>query len=187
MIQEELRKQTQAAHHQVEKLVIAKLKNINSHEDYVNLLKIFFAYFIRLEVALRPFISSEVLPDYAERRHAASLADDIVSLGYMPNRLPDVIVPSIDNTVKALGALYVMEGSVMGGRTIIQMIEKRGIKQGISFFAGYGSATETRWSSFVAVLDRHIKLENEQEAIETANQTFSHLASVLLQCSNLPV
>lgn len=187
MIHEVLRKQTEAAHQQVEKLVIAKLKNIHSNEDYVNLLKIFFAYFIRLEVAVRPFISSEVLPDYAERRHAASLADDIISLGYMPNGLPDVIVPSIDNTVKALGALYVMEGSVMGGRIIIQMLEKRGITEGISFFTGYGSETETRWSSFVAVLDRYIKQEYEQEAIEAANQTFSNLAGVFLQCSNLPV
>ncbi|MFH6959139.1 biliverdin-producing heme oxygenase [Flavobacterium aquidurense] len=181
MIQEELRKQTEASHHQLEKLVIAKLKKIYSDEDYVNLLKIFFAYFIRLEVAVKPYISSEILPDYAERRHAASLADDIISLGFMPSALPDVIVPSIDNTVKALGALYVMEGSIMGGRIIIQMLDKRGITQGISFFAGYGSDTETRWSSFVEVLDHYIKAENMQEAIQAAKQTISNLADVFLQ------
>jgi len=136
MIQEELRKQTAAAHQQLEKLVVARLKNIRNNEDYADLLKIFYAYFSRLEKAISPYRSTEVLPDYTERRHAISLANDIVSLGAELTGLPELSVPTIDNTVKALGALYVMEGSVMGGIIIIQMLARNGVQKGISFFGG---------------------------------------------------
>jgi heme oxygenase len=187
MIQEELRKQTTAAHQQLEKLVISRLKTIRSNEDYANLLKIFYAYFNRLEEAIRPYISAEVLPDYADRRHAVSLADDVICLGAAPTELPEVTVPSIDNTVKALGALYVMEGSVMGGSIIIQMLARHGVTEGVSFFGGYGSETGAKWASFASVLDRYIHKDSGQEAIETANQTFSNFANVFLQSCNSPV
>jgi heme oxygenase len=187
MIQEELRKQTTAAHQQLEKLVVARLKSIRSNQDYANLLKIFYAYFNRLEEAIKPFISAEVLPDYADRRHAVSLANDITSIGSSLTRLPKVSVPIIDNQIKALGALYVMEGSVMGGTIIIQMLAKYGLTEGISFFRGYGSETGAKWASFAAVLDRYIHKEFGQEAIESANQTFSNFANIFLQTSNLPV
>jgi len=186
MIHEELRKQTAAAHQQLEKLVVVRLKNIRNNEDYADLLKIFYAYFSRLEKAIMPYISTEVLPDYTERRHAISLADDIASLGTELTGLPELSVPTIDNTVKALGALYVMEGSVMGGTIIIQMLAKNGLRKGISFFGGYGSETGAKWASFTSVLDRYIHEDSAQEAIEAANQTFSNFTDVFLQSCNSP-
>jgi heme oxygenase len=187
MIQEELRKQTTSAHQQLEKLVVARLKSIRSNQDYANLLKIFYAYFNRLEEAIKPYISAEVLPDYADRRHAVSLANDIVSLGSSLTKLPKVSVPVIDSPIKALGALYVMEGSIMGGTIIIQMLAKHGLTEGVSFFRGYGSETGGKWASFASVLDRYIHRDFGQEAIESANQTFSNFANVFLQTSNAPV
>jgi heme oxygenase len=181
MIHEELRKHTTVAHQQLEKLVVSQLKTIRNKEDYASLLKIFYAYFNCLEQAIRPYISDEVLPDYAERRHAISLANDIKGLGEILTGLPEVTVPPIDNTVKALGALYVMEGSIMGGTIIIQMLARCGVTDGISFFRGYGSETGAKWASFVSVLDRYINEDSEQEAIEAANQTFSNFTNVFLQ------
>src|SRR5690606_17955246 len=114
MIQEELRKQTALQHQQLEKLVVARLKSIRSNAEYADLLKIFYSYFKKLEDAIAPYITREILPDYPERRHAVSLAEDIVDLGGDLNELPEVHVPNIDSTAKAMGALYIMEGSVMG-------------------------------------------------------------------------
>lgn len=176
MIQEELRKQTAAAHQQLEKLVVSRLKNIRSNEDYADLLKIFYAYFNRLEEAIRPYISNEVLPDYAERRHAISLADDIVCLGGQLIDLPEVSVPSIDNTVKALGALYVMEGSVMGGPIITQILAKYGITKGTSFFSGYGAETGKKWDAFINALNTNLSEEYYLDAINAAIETFLRFA-----------
>jgi len=176
MIQEELKKQTTVAHQQLEKLVVSRLKNIRSNEDYVKLLRIFYAYFSQLEEVIRPYISAEILPDYAERRHAISLADDIACFGASLTGLLEVPVPSIDNPVKALGALYVMEGSVMGGPIIVQILAKYGITKGTSFFSGYGPETGKKWTAFIDALNANLSEELYPDVINAAIETFSRFA-----------
>ncbi len=49
----------------------------------------------------------------------------------------------------AFGALYVLEGSTIGGLIIKKMIsEKLGSEEGMSFFEGYGKKTAERWKVF---------------------------------------
>jgi len=176
MIHEELRNQTASPHQQLEKLVVARLKSIRSNAEYADMLKIFYSYFKNLEEVLTPYITTDVLPDYPERRHAVSLAEDIVDLGGDLNELPEVHVPTIDSTAKALGALYVMEGSVMGGRVIVQMLAKPGITQGISFFLGYGPETGQKWNVFIDALRANISEEYAADAIYAARETFARFA-----------
>lgn len=176
MIHEALREQTTVAHQQLEKIVITRLKNIRSDADYAAFLKVFYAYFLRLEETIKPFITAAILPDYAERRHADSIAADIKSCGGSLNDLIEVSVPVIDSTVKALAALYVMEGSVMGGSIIVKILANHGITTGTSFFEGYGPDTRSKWSFFVEKLSLHIPEEHYPEAINTATATFSKFA-----------
>lgn len=176
MIHEELRRQTASPHQQLEKLVVARLKSIRSNAEYADLLKIFYSYFKNLEEVLAPYITIDVLPDYPERRHAESLAEDIIGLGGDLNELPEVHVPTIDSTAKALGALYVMEGSVMGGAVIVQMLAKYGITEGVLFFSGYGSETGQKWNAFIDALRANISEEHAAEAIYAARETFARFA-----------
>ncbi|WP_333886142.1 biliverdin-producing heme oxygenase [Sphingobacterium siyangense] len=176
MIKEELRNQTASPHQQLEKLVVARLKSIRSNAEYADLLKIFYSYFKNLEEAIAPYITANILADYPERRHAVSLAEDIVDLGGDLNELPEVHVPNIDSTAKALGALYVMEGSVMGGMVIVQMLAKYGIIEGVSFFSGYGSETSQKWNVFIDVLRANISEEHAADAIYAARETFARFA-----------
>src|SRR5690606_6314985 len=107
-------------------------------------------------------------------RNSAYLKKDIEALGATISDLPFAKAPAVANTMSALGALYVMEGSVMGGRIIVQMLEKAGITEGVSFFSGYGEATGLMWQGFIAVLNSHASTEEEErQAIEAANATFS--------------
>lgn len=151
------------------------MKSIRSQKDYVELLKQFYAYFNRLEHAIEPFI----LPDLAERRHSGFLAKDIISLGGTTDDIPVPKVPEINNPVQALGALYVMEGSIMGGPIIVQMLKKYGIATGTSFFSGYGSETPIKWACFMESLNKNIMASAQQEVIETAVDTFDRFAFVL--------
>jgi heme oxygenase len=179
MLSNNIKEATKAAHQQLEVIVVKKLKSIRNPEDYADLLKHFYVYFSKVEQVITPFITKEILPDYGDRRNSSYLKNDIEALGASVTDLPFAQAPAIDNTMAALGALYVLEGSVMGGRIIVQMLEKAGITTGISFFSGYGEATGTMWQRFTTVLNQQAStLEQEAAAIEAANATFTQFGKV---------
>jgi len=179
MLSTSIKEATKEAHLNLEKKVVQKMKAIRSDADYADFLKHFYAYFNQVEQAIAPYITTELLPDHAERRNSSYLKQDIEELGSNVNDLPTATAPEINNTIQALGALYVMEGSIMGGPIIVKMLEKFGITKGVSFFSGYGEATGQMWGKFVAVLNAQANNEaEEQQAITTANDTFSNFGEV---------
>jgi heme oxygenase len=179
MLSTNIKEATSTAHQQLEKKVVVRMKAIRSNEDYAGFLKCFYAYFSEIEKAIAPFITSDILPDYADRRHASFLKNDIEALGGTTDHLPAVTIPAITNTLQALGALYVMEGSIMGGSIIVQMLAKGGITKGVSFFSGYGEATPAMWGKFISVLNAQAATATEEAAaITTANETFNHFGYV---------
>lgn len=175
MLSTEIREATKEAHLSLEKEVVQRLKNIRSDADYAALLKFFYAYFNHVERGIAPFITEALLPDYAERRNSSFLKNDIEALGSSITGLPATTTPAITNHLQALGALYVMEGSIMGGSIIVKMLEKGGITKGVSFFSGYGESTGAMWGAFTAVLNQQAVTESDKAAvIQTANETFAH-------------
>ncbi|RBQ02512.1 biliverdin-producing heme oxygenase [Pedobacter miscanthi] len=179
MLSTNIKEATKAEHQNLEKQVVLKLKAIRSNADYADLLKHFYAYFNHIEASIKPYITESILPDYAQRRNSSYIKADILELGGDITDLPYTTVPKIENAVQALGALYVLEGSIMGGSIIVKMLEKGGVTQGVSFFSGYGEATGMMWGNFVAVLNAQAKTEqDEEEAIVAANETFKHFVYV---------
>ncbi|RYY36785.1 MAG: heme oxygenase [Sphingobacteriaceae bacterium] len=182
MLSTKIKEATHTAHQQLEKKVVLKLKAIRSNADYADLLRYFYAYFNALEIAIAPYITAHVLPNFAARRDTGYLKNDIEELGSNVNKLPQVTLPAIKNVVDALGALYVMEGSIMGGPYIVQMLQKGGIDKGVSFFSGYGKNTGQMWGIFTEALNRVAATEADEEAaIEAANQTFSNFGNMFVQ------
>lgn len=182
MLSTTIKEATKEAHLQLEKKVVQKLKAIRSNQDYADLLRHFYAYFNHLEKAIAPFVTIDVLPDYPQRRNSSYIKTDIEALGGDINNLPETTVPEITNTTQALGALYVMEGSIMGGSIIVQMLAKGGITEGVSFFSGYGPATGQMWGAFIGVLNASAVNENQEAiAVKTANETFKHFAAVFAE------
>jgi heme oxygenase (biliverdin-IX-beta and delta-forming) len=179
MLSQHIKEATKEAHQQLEVIVVKKLKAIRSNADYSDLLKHFYAYFSQVEKAIAPFITTAVLPDHASRRNSAYLKQDIEALGSSVTELPVALSPEIRNTAAALGALYVMEGSIMGGRIIVQMLEKHGITEGVSFFSGYGAETGKMWQAFTEVLNK-VDTEEERDAIEAANGVFQNFGKVFV-------
>ena len=173
MLSENIKEATKSAHLNLEKIVIQHLKGIKNDEDYSNFLTKFYTYFSHVERTVSPYITNQLLPDLAERRNSSYLKNDIQALGSAVIEASVPEVPNISNVVEALGALYVMEGSIMGGKIIIQMLEKLGVTKGILFFSGYGPETGQKWAAFTKVMNEEAKTEeSEQLAINTANETF---------------
>ncbi len=187
MISNELKAATRVAHQQLEKTVVQRLKNIRSEADYAAFLTYFYAYFHAVEKAIAPYITPEVLPDYGERRNSTCLRQDVEALGGSIEELPSVVAPTISTTVEALGALYVLEGSIMGGPYIVQMLRKHGIDKGFSFFSGYGENTGRMWDAFTAVLNASVTSTGQQEAaLAKANETFSRFGNVFAGTEEIP-
>jgi len=159
------------------------MRNIRSLNDYIKLLQFFYSYFGALEDRINLYIGIPELPDYLQRRKSESLAEDIRSLGgELPIKTAVTDLPVIENHLQAFGALYVMEGSTLGGQIISQMITKQlGIhNKGLLFFQSYGDNLTTMWNTFKLTLNRQADNETDAEIIITAaDATFRQFKTLL--------
>ena len=90
----------------------------------------------------------------------------------MPAKAALHFLPEISGHAAALGAMYVIEGSTLGGQIICNMLKKQlKIEDGLSFFSGYGEQTIPMWKRFQAVLDLPGSQQGDK-IIEAANDTF---------------
>lgn len=177
MFTDKIKEATLQNHQQVEKVLVGKMKSMRSANDYVELLSIFYSYFGGLEQQIKPYITLETLPDHDNRRKTVAIADDLATLGgTMPEIATGDALPQINNELEALGALYVIEGSTLGGKIISQMIQKHlhiTDGAGLSFFNGYGDNTQQMWDIFKAGLNNAVKTPaDETIVLNAANETF---------------
>lgn len=184
---DDIKKITAPAHQSLEGFLIPIIKNTYTVAEYEKLLRVFYGYYKPLEDALDGFSMEEVLSDYTQRRKARLITDDLKALGHSVHDLalcPAIPVPG--SREEAFGALYVLEGSTLGG-TIIKKILQRNLQlqgdEGFTFFAGYGEHTSVQWQSFKAVLDQHYTgSEHTARLSAAANQTFLYLKSWAEHC-----
>ncbi|MCO5230438.1 MAG: biliverdin-producing heme oxygenase [Chitinophagales bacterium] len=179
MLRERLKEETHTAHQKTESTVVRNVKSIQNEQDYITLLKSFYAYFNAVEKELSKHIDESVLPDIKNRRNSTDIKNDIIELGGDIENLPLAKVPQINNTLEALSAMYVLEGSIMGGPYIIKMLEKQGISRAFSFFSGYGQNSGQMLGAFVQVLERYgHNPETHSKSVEVANETFINFGEV---------
>jgi len=179
MVSTKIKEATKQAHQELEKTVVLQLKSVRSKADYAKVLKNFYAYFQAVERAITPYITRENLPDIADRRNSSYIKKDIEELGANTDELPVAFAPQINNVFQAFGALYVLEGSIMGGPYIVQMLQKYGMDKGFNFFSGYGAESRSMWEAFTTILNRIPQTEEEENMmIQTADETFKRFGDV---------
>lgn len=86
------------------------------------------------------------------------------------------------HVAEALGMLYVLEGSTLGGRLILRALAERGIADpDLAFLDPYGTETNTRWRAFLAVLARETGDDAARidHACRGAVRAFHHAERVL--------
>ncbi len=177
-----IKEATKAGHQDTEKKVVLRIKQIKNEQDYLDLLKCFYAYFSVVERAIAPYITASILPDHRDRRNASYIKADILELGGDLTNLPAASAPAVSSDIQAMGALYVLEGSIMGGPYIVQMLRKLGINRGFSFFSGYGEHAGLMWRTFSEALNSLPKSELDNlRAMDTAVETFRNFGDVFAQ------
>jgi heme oxygenase len=126
------------------------------------------------EAEIAPFLADIADLDFAARRRSPLIAEDLHALGHCAF-LDNAIRLGIATRAAALGALYVLEGSSLGGRVILKELKSRGASlAGLGFLDAYGNDTGRRWRSFLAILEREVtSSEHKIEAVKGALNTFA--------------
>lgn len=172
---EQLRLRTRDEHASIEKC-IPVFDNDFSLDDYHHLLRALLAFYQPYEEGLQGL--NHLLPKELElgsRLKTQRLIEDLgepiqpVAIG--------LTLPSIERVSEALGALYVTEGSTLGGQVIFRHIRKRfgNAAGGLHFFGSYGEKTGEMWMKFKVTAETYVPPHEYERAIHSAKSTFRFL------------
>lgn len=176
MLSEKLKEHTKQHHQLLEKKMVVQMKSITTQTDYTKLLSLFYSFFGGLELVIDRYIDTTLLPDYSQRRKSAALANDLLELSaQLPLFALKNDLPEIKDHIQCIGALYVMEGSTLGGKIIAKMMMQQmnvTNMSGLSFFYGYGEQTMAMWQIFKQSIDIPLSGTEQEIIIQSANDTF---------------
>ena len=153
-----LRDATQLHHHRLEDRVdlLRRIANPAGRRDVVER---FHAFHTGAEAGLAPWLAGLAALDFETRRRTPWLTRDLAAMGGRPHtNLTSPVAPR--SVSEALGLMYVLEGSTLGGRVIRRHVEAAGGDMaGLSFLDPYGDRVGERWRSFLAVLQAEARSE----------------------------
>jgi heme oxygenase len=138
--------------------------------DYARFLKAQAAPFLTVEAALDIAGAEAVVPDWPQRRRADALRQDLAALSE-PIPEPAAMV-SLTSAPAILGAIYVLEGSRLGGAMLVRTVPDALPK---SFLT---PGNPLLWRTFIAILDERLSSGDERaEAARSARAVFDLFAT----------
>jgi heme oxygenase len=169
--------------HEVVEARLGLMRLTSTLEGYAQALRLFYGLHHAAEKGFSRVAGWEAVGiDPRERRKTPLLEADLVRLGMSPAEvaaLPDCsTLPPIDDLPSALGAMYVLEGSTLGGRYITRAVGANlglGPGDGCSYFASYGDRVGAMWRAFGAAVDAYAADDEAvRDAVErAADATFA--------------
>jgi heme oxygenase (biliverdin-IX-beta and delta-forming) len=121
---------------------------------------------------------------FAARQRTAMLERDLAWFGVsQPNhRRPPL--PQMNDNASLLGAMYVMEGSTLGGQYIARHVERvLSLKEGNgnAYFRGYEQQTGSMWKESCEMLRMKVPESDAEIAIGSAKAMFAVFGSWMKQ------
>ncbi len=169
---ENLRRKTAQSHNNLEELPISKsiMNPLVTKADYALYLDVMHDVVKDVEENIFPALNG-IITDLSARTKHQLLENDLKVLGHSKNSTHvKPLSNGIDNpsAAFALGILYVLEGSTLGGRILLKNINTAlgyDIANGATYFAGYGSQTGSQWKNFLAMLTEYENQNNNADEI----------------------
>jgi heme oxygenase len=119
-----------------------------------------------IEGASRPWLANLEGLDFDARLRTRFLEHDMAVLGMTWPTAATAMAVKADSVGEALGLMYVLEGSTLGGRIIHREAARGGGDlAGLSFLDPYGEEVGERWRSFLAVVDKVGRSPAEADAL----------------------
>ena len=176
----QLRQETAESHQKLENNPVSKaiLTPSVSVQDYQSYLAALFGVTIACEDQVFPAIS-HLITDLTERYKSRLIIDDLLATGLTEEEIDALPVYRFEfsSVAEALGIMYVLEGSTLGGKILYRHIhEVLGLtpENGASYFWGYGAQTGNLWKSFISSLTQFVDRQEERDGvIGAAKKTFT--------------
>lgn len=159
-----IKSKTADSHRKLESLPISAsiLSPSMKTADYIHYLCLMHDVHKNVEELIYPMLSG-IIADLNERKKKHLIEEDLLYLNHNKSASNNVFDSANLTVPFALGILYVVEGSTLGGRFILKNIMTvPGLDkdQGISYFKGYGEKTGSYWKSFLTFLESYEKKYN---------------------------
>lgn len=175
-IAERLRHETRALHEQTEALLYhdpLRTGTMNQ-EQYRHLLRAHWTFHQALETAIDQNPAFFQSYDQDDRRKTPWLEADLAELNMpVPDSKPDLFRQWLP--LDLLGAAYVGEGSMLGGKAVMHYLQKSPALQPLlanaRFYRGYGAEALNKWKAFGTILAAQNEADHDQ-IIEAAQRAF---------------
>ena len=153
---------------------------------YRELLAALYGFYRPLEDDLAATVREIAALQWAQRVKLPLLALDLHALGLRSadlHGLPACTdLPGVATRARALGCLYVLEGSTLGGQVLQRMVAARfgaPVADALRFLRSYGQEVGARWRSFLCCLEGLPHGPPAAQAEAAARETFIALESWL--------
>jgi heme oxygenase (biliverdin-IX-beta and delta-forming) len=146
-----LRVATRAAHDRLEDTLALTAPGL-TRARYQAVLARFLGFWAEWEPSVAAALADDAF--FAPRRRAGLLARDLAALGLGAEAiaaLPRCAPPALPDRAAALGSLYVLEGSTLGGRVLVRhfaaTLGLAADEPGCLYFSGHGAETGAMWAA----------------------------------------
>jgi heme oxygenase len=172
---QQLKSQTQIQHQDTEEVMLQMLAGLNSKAGYAKLLGMLYGFYFPLEQRIETMLSDELMSQLGPRSRAHLILNDLTAIDANDSDMEMCkALPFLESPEEALGAMYVLEGSALGGKMISRMLlqkELLGLQPSqVQFFNGYGPDTGKKWNGFLEVVNR--TETNTHQMVQAASNTF---------------
>ncbi|WP_237493631.1 biliverdin-producing heme oxygenase [Modestobacter sp. L9-4] len=177
-----LRTETAAEHQAVED-TLDLLSPALTRDRLTDVLTRMHGFWLSAEASLDAWADAEPADaagvDWPRRRRAALFAADRAALG-SPGAAPQPALPAVEGTDAALGRMYVLEGSSLGGIFIdrhLATLPQLAAVGRLSSFSPYGEETGSMWHAFRTTTRARIAGGGDADRlVAAAQETFGALA-----------
>jgi heme oxygenase len=180
---ERLKTETRPAHDRIERALDIEGR-LGSPAAYRALLTRFYGFHAAWEPLAEAALGDPAF--FRERRKAGLLACDLRALGLSEGEIVRLPVcdrlPAMPSPAAALGSMYVVEGSTLGGTIIARLVERRlglSAEAGCAYFRSYGPRVGAMWRAFGTRLLGVSSPEADDAVVAAANRTFAAMESWL--------
>jgi heme oxygenase (biliverdin-IX-beta and delta-forming) len=175
-VRQSLRAATADAHARLD--ACARRVNLADRESYGRFLQAQSGPVMALEAALRDFGVARLLPDWPLRSRTAALHYDLEHLTLRPGSCPAVRLASV---APAFGTLYVLEGSRLGARVLLQQILAAAPDlRPATRFLSHGS-DQRLWTTFLQVLEAKLCINDVAGCAQGAREAFALFEASFMQ------
>lgn len=173
-----LRQASAAQHQAIEALL--RLDGEIAMPHYRAVLSGFAAFLQAWEPAVRAALPADMQGWFDARSRLAFLRQDLQALGIEEPAADAGMADALglDTAAAALGSMYVLEGSALGGQLITKTVARTlGLspQAGAAYFHGWGERTGANWREFRQVLEQRVPQAEHPAAAQAAVRTFEAL------------